>query len=212
MKKDNDSEPRTYELIRRYYLNDDKETKLSPKVEAIRKRWMSAHTLVLESDLKEGGVVKALMKIYGITERQAYRDLLNSTRLFGSIQNGSKSAWRYMITQWAIEMYRKAKLKHDLHAMDAALGRIISANNLDKDDSWMPDPEKMYPPQQLLTIDYDFYKSPHFKMIDKTAQEKITRLYEKLQSMAEEFMVSDYLDILLSRNKVPEDVDLEDEQ
>jgi hypothetical protein len=30
--------------------------------------------------------------------------------------------------------------------------------------------------------------------------------------MAEEFMVSDYLDILLSRNKIPEDVDLEDER
>ncbi len=209
MKKYDDNETRAYDLIRRYYLEDDKEIKLSPKVEAIRRRWMSAHTLVLESDLKEGGVVNALMKMYGITERQAYRDLLNSTRLFGSVQEGTKAAWRYMVTQWAIDMLRKARLKHDLRAMDAALGRIISANNLDKDDSWMPDPEKMYPPQQLLTIDYDFFKSPGFKMIDKTAQEKITKLYEKLQSMAEEFMVSDYLDILLSRNKVPEDSDLE---
>lgn len=207
MKKDDDSESTTYDRIRKYYMDDN--ITLSAKTEAIRKRWMSAHTMILESDLKEGGVIKALMKMYNITERQAYRDIQNSTRLFGGVQTGTKDAWRYMITQWSIEILKKAKIKKDFSAMDAALGRIMKVNNLDKEDHGIPDPSKFQPPTMLLTIDYDFYKSPHFKMIDKTAQKKITMLYEKLQSMAEEFMVDDYLDILLSRNEIPKDADFE---
>jgi len=203
MKKDDDSEYTTYDRIRKYYLEDN--ITLSPKTEAIRKRWMSAHTLLLDSDLKEGGVVKTLMKMYDITERQAYRDIRDSSVLFGHVLKIEKAAWRHMITQWSIEMLRKAEKKNDFMAVDAALCRIISVNNLDKEDSLIPDLSLIQPPTQLLTIDFDFYKSPYFKLIDKKAQRRITMLYNKLQSMAEEFMVADYKDILLTREEMDEE-------
>ena len=208
MKNFDYSESNTYDLIRKYYLEDD--FTLSPKTEEIRKRWMSAHTLFLDSDLKEGGVIKALMKLYDISESQAFRDIRDSSRLFGHVLKIEKSAWRHMITQWSIEMLRKAKIKNDFRASDAALGRIISVNNLDKEDSMIPDMSLFQPPTQLLTIDFDFYKSPYFKLIDKKAQRKITMLYNKLYSMAEEFMVADYMDKLLTRNDTPEGFDLEE--
>lgn len=197
-------ESRSCEIIRKHYL--EKDFKLSPKMEAIRRRWVAAHTLILESGFKDSGVVNVLMKMYNITERQAYRDIRNSRELFGYFQDGTAPYYRHLVTQWAVEMYRKAEIRQDLHCGLAALGRMITVNHLDKDEPDYPDPSKIQPPDQVLFIDYHFLQTHYFKMIDDTAQRKLLALNKKFWKLAKEFGVKEYLDELLTEPLFSEDL------
>jgi len=118
----------------------------------------------------EREVVKMLMKVHGISEVQAYRDVHNCTRCFGPVRGMDRQALRNMVTQWAIESYRKAAVKNDFKAMDKFLERITKANNLDKEDMDLPDPLKIQPPVQLLSINYNFLNTEYFKLIDPKAR------------------------------------------
>jgi hypothetical protein len=103
-----------------------------------------------------------------------------------------------------------AKLKKDLRGMEKALERITKAYNLDKEDLSLPDPSKFQPPVQLLTINYNFINSPSFQMIDLKAQEKLLELHRRIEAMADELHVKDYLNMLLSENPPAEMVDVDD--
>jgi hypothetical protein len=117
---------------------------------------------------------------------------------------------RYHVTQWAIELLKLAKMKKDLRGMEKALERITKAYNLDKEDMDLPDPARFQPPIQLLTINYNFINSPSFKMIDAKAQEKLLELHRRIEAMADELYIKDYLNMLLSENPAPQTVDLDD--
>jgi hypothetical protein len=189
----------TQERIYQYYQDDN--IQLSPCDEEIRKRWVTAHKLIIESGIRESAVITTLMKEYNIIERQAYRDIRNSASLFGNVQKASKSAYRYIITQWSILAFRNAEIRFDYRAMDRALGRIIKANNLDKIDPSYPDPSMIRIPKQTLYIEYEFLKSPQFKHLDKTVQEKLQQFHEKWFSMIPELGVTDYTDELIKKKK-----------
>jgi len=47
-------------------------------------------------------------------------------------------------------------------------------------------------------------------MIDVKAQEKLLELHRRIEAMAEELYVKDYLNMLISENPVPQTVDLDD--
>jgi len=198
----------TFERISLFYRSEN--TKLSPEDEAIRIRWSACFMQVNDEMNTDRDVVLFLMKQFGISDGQAYRDIRNSRRLFGDIRTYTKEAMRYHVTQWAIELLKLAKMKKDLRGMEKALERITKAYNLDKEDLDLPDPARFQPPVQLLTINYNFINSPSFSMIDVKAQEKLLELHRRIEAMAEELYVKDYLNMLISENPVPQTVDLDD--
>jgi hypothetical protein len=198
----------TFDRISLYYRSEN--TKLSAEDETIRVRWSACFMQLNDEINSDRDVVLFLVRQFGISEGQAYRDIRNSRRLFGDVRTYTKEAMRYHVTQWAIELFKLARMKKDFRGMEKALERITKAYNLDKEDLDLPDPARFQPPVQLLTINYNFINSPSFKMIDSKAQEKLLELHRKIEAMAEELYVKDYLNMLLSENPSSQTIDLDD--
>ena len=194
----------TLERIRLYYLKDN--TELSEHDQQLRERWEAAHSMLINQNSIVREVVKMLMKVYNISDVQAYRDVYNCTRCFGPVRGMDRQALHNMVTQWAIEDYRKASVVNDFRAKDKALERITKANNLDKEDMDLPDPSKIQPPVQLLSINYNFLNSEYFKLIDPKAQKALLELNEKVMALIESSPIADYKDILLADDTPFEDV------
>lgn len=198
----------TFDRISEYYHSD--KMNLDPEDEAIRIRWSACFMHLNDEMNTDRDVALFMVKQFGISEGQAYKDIRNCRRLFGDVRTYTKEAMRYHVTQWAIELLKMAKLKKDLRGMEKALERITKAYNLDKEDLSLPDPSKFQPPVQLLTINYNFINSPSFQMIDLKAQEKLLELHRRIEAMADELHVKDYLNMLLSENPPAEMVDVDD--
>ena len=194
----------TLERIRLYYLKDN--TELSEHDQQLRERWEAAHSMLINQNSIVREVVKMLMKVYNTSDVQAYRDVYNCTRCFGPVRGMDRQALRNMVTQWAIEDYRKASVVNDFRAKDKALERITKANNLDKEDMDLPDPSKIQPPVQLPSINYNFLNSEYFKLIDPKAQKALLELNEKVMALIESSPIADYKDILLADDTPFEDV------
>jgi hypothetical protein len=198
----------TFDRIRNYYSSE--EIKLDPEDEAIRIRWGTCFMQLHDEQNSDRDVTMFMIKQFKISEGQAYKDIRNCRRLYGDIRTYTKDAMRYHVSQWAIELYKMSKLKKDLRGMEKSLERITKAYNLDKEDLSLPDPSKFQPPVQLLTINYSFINSPSFKMIDQKAQDKLMELHRRIEAMADELHVKDYLNMLLSENPTEEMVDIDD--
>jgi hypothetical protein len=198
----------TFDRICQYYRSQD--CKLSREDEAIRIRWTACFMQLNDEMNTDRDVVLFLVKQFGISEGQGYKDIRNARRLFGDVRSYTKEAMRYHVAQWAIELLKLSKMKKDLRGMEKALERITKAYNLDKEDQDLPDPARFQPPVQLLTINYNFINSPSFKMIDLKAQEKLLELHRRIEAMAEELYVKDYLNILLSENPAPKTLEIDD--
>jgi len=194
----------TLERIRLYYLKGNVE--LSEHDQQLRERWEAAHSMLINQNSVVREVVKMLMKVYKISDVQAYRDVYNCTLCFGPVGGMDRQALRNMVTQWAIEDYRKARVKNDFRAMDKFLERITKANNLDKEDMELPDPSKIQPPVQLLSINYTFLNSEFFKLIDPKAQKALLALNEKVMALIDASPIADYKNILLADDTHYEDV------
>jgi len=194
----------TLERIRMYYLKGNVE--LSEHDQQLRERWEAAHSMLINQNSVVREVVKMLMKVYNISDIQAYRDVYNCTRCFGPVGGMDRQALRNMVTQWAIEDYRKARVKNDFRAMDKFLERITKANNLDKEDMELPDPSKIQPPVQLLSINYTFLNSEFFKLIDPKAHKALLALNEKVMALIDASPIADYKNILLADETHYEDV------
>jgi len=186
----------TLERVRLYYLSDN--VQLTAHEETVRQRWESAYSMLINQRGIEREAVKMQMKLHNISEVQAYRDVHDCLRCFGPVRGRDKQALRHMITEWAIEVMRKAEVKNDFKTVDRMLERIIKANNLDKEEMDLPDPDKIQPPVQLLSINYNFLNSEYFKLIDPKAQQALLSLNEKVMALIDASPISDYKNILLA--------------
>lgn len=184
------------EKIRRYYLEDD--VRLSDREEEIRRRWSAAFTAMVSDHENDREVVSMLCRSFKISENQAYRDIANARFLFGDIRRSTKEALRYMVTEWAKELFRMAREKKDFRAMEKAIERITRANNLDTEDADIPDPSKIQPPVQLLAISFNFIGSPFFEKCDDRTKEALLKLDTQIRSLIEKSPVKDYLDMIVS--------------
>jgi len=187
---------KTLERITQYYMSD--KTKLSRRDNHIRVRWETAYSMLINQNGVELDVVRMLMKFYGISKMQAYRDVYNCTRCFGLVGGMDRQFIRHMVTQWAMESLQQAELMNDFDAIDRFLNIIIKANNLDKEDIDIPDPSKIQPPVQLLSIDYSFLKSEYFKLIDPKAQKALLNLHKQVVALIDASPIADYKEILLA--------------
>ena len=187
---------KTLERITQYYMSD--KTKLSRQDNHIRVRWETAYSMLINQNGVELDVVRMLMKFYSISKMQAYRDVYNCTRCFGLVGGMDRQFIRHMVTQWAMESLQQAELINDFDAMDGFLNIIIKANNLDKEDIDIPDPSKIQPPVQLLSVNYSFLKSEYFKLIDPKAQKALLNLHKQVEALIDASPIADYKEILLA--------------
>jgi len=194
---------KTLERITQYYMSD--KTKLSRRDNHIRVRWETAYSMLINQNGVELDVVRMLMKFYSISKMQAYRDVYNCTRCFGLVGGMDRQFIRHMVTQWAMESLQQAELMNDFDAIDRFLNIIIKANNLDKEDIDIPDPSKIQPPVQLLSIDYSFLKSEYFKLIDPKAQKALLNLHEQVVALIDASPIAHYKEILFAASDPAEE-------
>jgi hypothetical protein len=180
--------------IKAHYLE---EYDLTAADDKIRQRWEAAHAALLDKE-SDAGAVRILMTRFNISYKQAYIDIGNSKQLFGDIRKSSKDSMRYMVSQWAIDLLKKAETEKDYYAAAKALEKLIKANNLDKEDQDLPDPSKIQPPVQLLTINISFINSPWFSKIDPKAQEILRELHDRFVAMVQNSPAREYLDMITS--------------
>lgn len=185
------TEDTLFERIRQHYLSD---REISDTDDAIRKRWETAHSLMLDDVQCDKDVVKILEERFEISQAQAYRDLAAAKKLFGDLRKSTKESLRYLVTQWGIELYRMAKEAEDFKGMEKALDRITKANNLDKDDIDLPDPSKIQPPVQILSISLEFLDSRFAEMIDDKGREALNELRGQINQLIAKSPIRNYFD------------------
>lgn len=184
----------TFDRIRDYYLTD--EAKLSSHDEQVRRRWHSAFSKMLDEFESDIEIVKFLIEEFPISKRQAYRDIFNARALFGDVKRANKEATRLMVTEWARKLYKQAMGEIDFRGAGKALEIIVKANNLDKDDIDIPDPDKIQPPLMFLSINIDFLQSQFAQHIDESAKDEINKLIRKINQLIERSPIHNYLDTL----------------
>ena len=165
------------ERLRLHYIEG---REVAPEDKEVMIRWEAAHAIILGDSQNDRNAVTILMKRFGISESTAYRDIRLSKNLFGDVRASTRDSLRYMVTQWAVDLYHMAKEIKDLKGMERALERLTKANNLDKDDMDLPDASKIQPPVQLLSINFNLINSPRFKLIDEAAQKALLELYDQV--------------------------------
>ncbi len=180
--------------IRDHYFSG---TELSAEDTRIKERMDAAHAMLLADYENDANIVRMLMGRFEISQRQAYIDLHNCKNTYGELRNANKEALRYIVTQMSMDLIRAAKKTNNLKAWEKAIERITKANNLDKDDPDMPDPSKIQPPIQLITIDFDFMRSAMFKKLDETTKEKLINMYQEFMAQLKLSPLADYSDIFM---------------
>ena len=90
-----------------------------------------------------------------------------------------------------------AHIAKDFDAMSNAMGKLIKANNLDRQDPNLPDLTKIQPPIQVLSLSLDFVNSPYFKMLAPKIQEEVLKLKTKIQAMLDRSQITDVMNMLM---------------
>ncbi len=113
---------------------DSREQDIIIRYRATFTKWYS------EPHLRDIQIIHHLTGEYGISERQAYRDLANIKALIGNIKNASKDFQRYRASEMILRGYEVAKdatknveVKQAM-AMIRAGEALVKVHKLDKDD------------------------------------------------------------------------------
>ena len=180
--------------IKDHYQNN---TQLSLADQIIKDRLIVAHTLICTEGQTDRSTSRTLMDRFQVSHTTSYSDILWAKNLFGEMHTASKEAMRYIASQWATDLYRKGRLTNNLRAMEKGIERYTKVNCLDKDDPDYPDPSKIQPPIQLISIDFDFLKHPMFKLMDETTQNKLLEQYAQFMAQLKLSPISEYSDMFL---------------
>jgi len=195
----------TIEKIRAYYTEGEEVVRLSDKEEKIRKRIYSAYLFLMDMQVAtEKSVVQKLVNTFHISTTQAYLDVRNAQLVFGDLKKANKELLRHVVTQFALDLLKKAALKGDYGIVSKSLDKIIRANHLNIDDPDLPDPSKIQPPVQLLSINFNFIDTPWFQKIDPTAQQVLIELRDQFIAKVEKSPASDYLNLFATKPALPD--------
>lgn len=128
----------TKDKVISWYISDEGEVELSENEEKQRLRWVKAYGLLCKgcSPFK---AVPILMRVTGVSEAQAYRDIKNAISIFGDVQKSEKEGYRNILFEYAMKTYRLAAKKGNLREMNRAIGNMAMLKGLDRDDPDLPD-------------------------------------------------------------------------
>lgn len=181
------------EKIRAWFVNT--EIQLTPTEEELRIRLESAFTLLCKYHSNEQARER-LMTQFGYKSAQAYRDIRSAIDLFGDVVKIKKETSRYILYELAMKNYQLAASKTDVEQMNKALANLIKITGVDRDDFDLPDPSKIQPPVQILSIQQNFIQGPYFKHADKSVQEGLLKLQAQIQEVIDKNPFKEYLDMI----------------
>lgn len=142
----------TFDKVMNSYLPDN-DGGLSVKNEAIKQRWISIWSLISNRDPPMIAIQKHLDIYTDISQAQAYRDLKNANRLFGNLLKSDNESRKYILYQFALEDYNRARDNKDEDAADKAWKRMFLVSDTNKADDIHYNSEKLEDKEDHFTID-----------------------------------------------------------
>lgn len=139
------------QAIREYYLEPRRRPELTDKQEEIRQRYLRMNALLLEGH-PPSDAVKIHAKENDITNRQAWNDYRGTVALFGQIGKAEKEGMRRLLYEHSMRIYKKASSAGDIKGMNSAINNMWKLLGLDKEDSDLPDFEKLQPSLVVLGL------------------------------------------------------------
>jgi predicted DNA-binding transcriptional regulator YafY len=135
-----DTKDTHFENVLASYLDESKII-LSKPEEAMKQRWETAFSLLLNFKGREQAV-KILKQQFNVSMATAYRDINRALSLFGDITQSRKEGWRYIIFEYNQKLFQMATKDKNLETMGKCLDRMIKLADLDKEESAF-NPEKL---------------------------------------------------------------------
>lgn len=131
----------SFDKIWAHFL-DETTYKLTEKQEELKERWLAAWTLRLNFHSTEQAVAVHMEK-YGVSRAQAFRDINNAERLFGSLMKTDRAGKMAIWAEYCHKYYLMAIKGKDLKAMGKALELLGKAYEVDRNDTALHNPEKL---------------------------------------------------------------------
>lgn len=132
---------------------DDLELSAREKDQITRFRFILTTRLDTPS-ISNKSLVSLMVKLFGISATQAYRDIGSSESAFGSVINAEKEWLRYLALETVKEAIELAKEKGDYKEMIKGAAAIANIGNLDKVDA-----EKI-PYDEIIPLPIEFANEP----------------------------------------------------
>lgn len=143
----------SFDKIYAYYVNPEKYP-LSIKHKEIKERWLAAFTLRQNFKSRQQASF-ILCERFGIKRAQAFIDLRNAEKLFGSVMKADRQGSLAILNEYAHKFYLMAMHKKDLQAVGKAIELIAKFSEIDKETAINFNPDKLENNQIRLTIKKD---------------------------------------------------------
>jgi signal transduction histidine kinase len=127
----------TFEKIKHHYMTDDDYEEVLTETElTILKRWKTAYSLMMKHNpiVKPVEIVRLLISLFDVSERQAYRDIKYTQELFGDLNVANKAFMKVKMVSWLEELVSLANAKHDFKTSVEAIRQIVQILGLDQVD------------------------------------------------------------------------------
>lgn len=121
-------------IVRSY---QDASYELSPLAKEIHKRLKAALSHMLAGNNRKL-TVDYLVENFDISEAQAYRDVQATFKLYGDVNRVEKEGWKFILSEFAMEMFKQAKTNKDIEGMDRALNKLIRITGVTQEDGFDP--------------------------------------------------------------------------
>lgn len=176
-----------YERIYPYLFQSQEESGLSNKDEEVRKRFLAAYNMKLDSPLiSDKKVAGELIRQFDVSRSTAYQDINYVERFFGSFRKSHKDYVRHMVTetQKKVIQVEMQKLRIDPNAdtknLSYAVKVLSEANNLNQEDPETPNWDAVQPPIPEVSDDVTVID------LTDTDDEKIENLRKKYKKYIQE--------------------------
>lgn len=128
----------TFDKIQKYLFDDNiplHEAQFTPHELQVRDRYRNVFVYWIgKPTLSEKKVVQYIQHEYGLSQTQAYRDIMSIKILLGNVKNAAKEWHRYKLITMVDETYQIAKDKRNLMAMAAVIDKFGKYTQLDKEE------------------------------------------------------------------------------
>jgi len=139
------------QAIKEFYLEPRRRPELTDKQREIHDRYLEMNAILLEGHAPSDAV-KIHAKKHNITSRQAWNDYRGAVNLFGQIGKAEKEGMRRLLYEHSMKTYKKAAESNDVKGMNSAIKNMWQLLGLDKEDSDLPDFEKLQPSLVVLGL------------------------------------------------------------
>ncbi len=160
----------TLERVAQYYIKEN--IRLTPKEEEVRLRWEAAFSILCNFHSTEQ-TVQVLMSKFSYSRAQAYRDVQNSTRLFGDVSKSSKEGVRNILYEYAMRVFQLAASAKppDLDQMNKAMANMIKIKGLDREDPEIPSFESLQQHNYNIVVDPKSIGLPEIQNLQQVIEE-----------------------------------------